>query len=274
MSKEILNLEGAAALFEVSIKTFIKLLKEEEVPGRKIGREWRFKKEALIKWLSLGNSMEYSSSDSDNDTKEFYDNIAHEWEEIRKGYYNESVKNIILNSGLLDKKMKVVDIGSGSGYISRAIAESVRKVIAIDISSKMLKELELRAKQEKIKNIVTIEGNGLKIPISNDSIDIVCSNMYLHNIEDPVSAIIEMNRILKKGGTVFLADLYEHTNKELRESLNDKQFGFNVGSLKTLFMDNGFSNIEIKPINNDTIKKGKKKSTKIFILKAVKKKDI
>ncbi|NLO40177.1 MAG: helix-turn-helix domain-containing protein, partial [Ruminiclostridium sp.] len=37
-------MEEAAELFGVSIKTFIKLLREENVPARKIGREWRFSK--------------------------------------------------------------------------------------------------------------------------------------------------------------------------------------------------------------------------------------
>ena len=65
MDKEILNMEEAAELFNVSIKTFIKLLKEEKVPARKIGREWRFSRQALIQWLSAGDSQQYSSSESD-----------------------------------------------------------------------------------------------------------------------------------------------------------------------------------------------------------------
>ncbi len=38
LDKEILTMEDAAEFFGVSVKTFIKLLKEEKVPGRKIGR--------------------------------------------------------------------------------------------------------------------------------------------------------------------------------------------------------------------------------------------
>ena len=65
MEKEILTMEEAAERFSVSIKTFIKLLKEEKVPGRKIGREWRFSRKALIDWLSSGDSQVYSSSEGD-----------------------------------------------------------------------------------------------------------------------------------------------------------------------------------------------------------------
>lgn len=59
MDNDILNLEQAMELLGVSEKTMIKLLREEHVPARKIGREWRFSREALIKWLSAGDSIDY-----------------------------------------------------------------------------------------------------------------------------------------------------------------------------------------------------------------------
>ena len=59
MEDEILNLEQAMGLLGVSEKTLIKLLREEHLPARKIGREWRFSREALLQWLAAGDSMEY-----------------------------------------------------------------------------------------------------------------------------------------------------------------------------------------------------------------------
>ena len=43
---EILNIEEAAALLGVSVKTFNKVLHSEDVPARKIGREWKFSRQA------------------------------------------------------------------------------------------------------------------------------------------------------------------------------------------------------------------------------------
>ena len=60
VNKEILNLQEVCELLNVSEKTMIKLLKEENIPARKIGREWRFSKQAVINWLGTGNSLEYS----------------------------------------------------------------------------------------------------------------------------------------------------------------------------------------------------------------------
>lgn len=56
---QILNLEQAMELFGVSERTIIKLLREEHIPARKIGREWRFSKAALMAWLAEGDSVNY-----------------------------------------------------------------------------------------------------------------------------------------------------------------------------------------------------------------------
>jgi excisionase family DNA binding protein len=59
MTDDILNLEQAIEFLGVSEKTLIKLLREEHIPARKIGREWRFSRQALISWLSSGDSIDY-----------------------------------------------------------------------------------------------------------------------------------------------------------------------------------------------------------------------
>ena len=59
MNNDILNLDQAIELLGVSEKTLIKLLREEHIPARKVGREWRFSKEALINWIGSGDSSNY-----------------------------------------------------------------------------------------------------------------------------------------------------------------------------------------------------------------------
>ncbi len=57
--REILNVEEAAALLGVSVKTFNKVLHTEDVPARKIGREWKFSRRALIDWVGSGKSRDF-----------------------------------------------------------------------------------------------------------------------------------------------------------------------------------------------------------------------
>ena len=57
--REILNIEEAASLLGVSVKTFNKVLHSENIPARKIGREWKFARSALIGWVGSGRSMDF-----------------------------------------------------------------------------------------------------------------------------------------------------------------------------------------------------------------------
>ncbi|QDV09018.1 Helix-turn-helix domain protein [Planctomycetes bacterium Poly30] len=60
---EILNIEEAAALLGVSVKTFNKVLRSEDIPARKIGREWKFSRQALIDWVGGGRSSDFYRED-------------------------------------------------------------------------------------------------------------------------------------------------------------------------------------------------------------------
>ncbi len=63
--REILNIEEAAALLGVSVKTFNKVLHSENIPARKIGREWKFSRVALIEWVGSGRSMDFYRETND-----------------------------------------------------------------------------------------------------------------------------------------------------------------------------------------------------------------
>ena len=59
LRKDILNVEEAAALLGVSVKTFNKVLHSEDMPARKIGREWKFSRVALIHWVGSGQARQF-----------------------------------------------------------------------------------------------------------------------------------------------------------------------------------------------------------------------
>lgn len=244
MDNEILTMEEAAELLRVSIKTFIKLLKEEKVPARKIGREWRFSRKALVEWLSSGDSQAYSASEGE--TREFFNEVAPEWEEISKSYYDESIKNKLVELQILKKDLTIMDLGAGDGYISRGVAGLVKKVIAVDISAEMLKELKKKAKETGIKNIDTIESDAREVPLGSSSVDVLCASMYLHHIEQPEAAVREMHRLVRHGGIVFLADFLEHANVDLKEKMHDIWPGFKPDAVKEWFEKCGFGNVSIE----------------------------
>jgi excisionase family DNA binding protein len=50
--KEIMTPREAAEYLSVHVRTIYRLVKHGEIPSRKVGGSWRFKKGALDEWLS------------------------------------------------------------------------------------------------------------------------------------------------------------------------------------------------------------------------------
>lgn len=63
--RDILNIDEAAELLGVSIKTFNKVLHQENMPARKIGREWKFSRRALIDWVGAGRARDFYKDGSE-----------------------------------------------------------------------------------------------------------------------------------------------------------------------------------------------------------------
>ncbi|MDO7786111.1 helix-turn-helix domain-containing protein [Desulforamulus aquiferis] len=56
MGDDVLDTMQAAELLKISRVTLLKLAQEGKLPGQKVGRQWRFSREALIKWLESGQA--------------------------------------------------------------------------------------------------------------------------------------------------------------------------------------------------------------------------
>ena len=55
---ETLTLKQAADLLQVSERTLHRLLKSGELPGRQVGRQWRFERAQLLAWVRGEDSTE------------------------------------------------------------------------------------------------------------------------------------------------------------------------------------------------------------------------
>ena len=83
---DVLTLAEAAAYLRLPEPEVVRLIREQGLPARQVGREWRFLLSAIRDWLSKGRSLESS--------KEAWSKLAGAWkhdptldqlrEEIRK----------------------------------------------------------------------------------------------------------------------------------------------------------------------------------------------
>ena len=55
---EVLNLEEAADYLRVSKGTVLRMIAQQGLPGRRVGKEWRFLRAALADWLRAPSPKE------------------------------------------------------------------------------------------------------------------------------------------------------------------------------------------------------------------------
>lgn len=54
---EIMNIEELAEYLKVSTSSLYKLAQRGDVPGQKVGKHWRFRKETIDRWLDKQSQL-------------------------------------------------------------------------------------------------------------------------------------------------------------------------------------------------------------------------
>ena len=135
-------------------------------------------------------------------------------ESFRLGtYYNKQTRDDahlerILESIQVEPGMRILDLGTGSGYLAFPIARKYKQaeVVGLDIVEKTLEKNKNRAEQERIRNLNFINYEGLDFPFENEMFDIVVTRYALHHFPAIGDTFREINRVLKNGGILFLSD--------------------------------------------------------------------
>ena len=104
---------------------------------------------------------------------------------------------------------RVVDIGSGTGLLTLALAPTAGCVYAIDISVGMSEYLSAKTQSAGFGNVEAITASAISLPLVDDSADVVVSNYCFHHLSDPdkLRAVREVERVLVPGGRFVFADM-------------------------------------------------------------------
>ncbi|MDT8717191.1 class I SAM-dependent methyltransferase [Clostridium sp. 19966] len=202
----------------------------------------------------------------------YFDSIAQNWDVIRSEYFEEKLKYAAISKVDIDSKV-CADLGCGTGFISLELARRANIVFSMDVSTNMLKQIYNKSKNENQHNIYPIKASMEDIPLFDNSVDVIFTNMAMHHVENPAAAMKEMNRILKPEGRVVISDVKEHNGEWAREEMFDVWLGFNNEQIATWLREAGFKNIEIENTDLSCIgysSKGERTETGIFIATAVK----
>lgn len=153
--------------------------------------------------------------------------------------------NLVENSGY----NRILDIGTGTGYLAFPLAERFPEasVCGIDIAETIVMKNNAIVKEKGITNLKFEVFDGLKYPFPDESFDLIVTRYAFHHFPNAADAIRQMNRILIKGGRVLVSDPLRNEKDENRVIdmfMRVKKDGhiqfYSSNELDDLFNGNGF----------------------------------
>lgn len=140
----------------------------------------------------------------------------------------------------------ILDIGCGTGDMLRRFAlAGGASLTGVDESENMLavaRELSDGA------DIAYLRATAESLPFPDETFDIVTSCVAFHHFPDPEASVMEMRRVLRGGGRVFIVDLADErlagkvTLAYGRMKRADDRY-FNTAGVRALLSDAGFASI-------------------------------
>jgi len=109
---------------------------------------------------------------------------------------------------------RVLDLASGTGDIAFAAAARGARVVALDITHRMLQLAA--AKPHDAARVAFVTGDMMALPFATASFDVVTTGYGIRNVPRIEPAIAEIARVLKPGGRLLSLDFNRPANPAVR----------------------------------------------------------
>ncbi|MDJ0557381.1 MAG: methyltransferase domain-containing protein [Microcoleaceae cyanobacterium MO_207.B10] len=155
------------------------------------------------------------------------------------------------------KQGLILDAGTGTARIPILICQQQPEwqIIGIDLSKNMLSIGERNIENSELKSQIKLElVDAKKLPYPEHHFEMVISNSIVHHLPNPLPFFLEVKRVLKSGGAIFIRDLLRPETPELRDELMNQYAGDCDGHQKELFRNSlqaAFTITEVEKIFKD-----------------------
>lgn len=149
----------------------------------------------------------------DTELKEY---IRERWDESSQSYdsfHGHGIKSKeerdawkdTLEAVLPSGRLRILDVGCGTGELSLLLAGMGHQITGIDLSDEMLSVARSKAKASRLR-AQFVTGDAESLNFDDDIFDAVINRHLLWTLPHPDSALGEWKRVLIKGGRVIIID--------------------------------------------------------------------
>jgi len=178
-------------------------------------------------------------------TRAWFDSIGPEWDSLRK-IFNDDLLRARAIAQLVPRKLRVLEVGTGTGVLGAELAQLGLEVIAVDHSEAMLSAARTKFEELGLSERVQLRGGEANaLPLADGEVDAALAHMVLHYIPAPGDAIREMARALRSGGRIVIVDFEKHDRQWMQQELGVRWLGFEPAQLTAWLEEAGFTEIAI-----------------------------
>ena len=162
---------------------------------------------------------------------------------------HEKLKEIV--SDLIGPEDLVLECACGTGLLSAVIAPRCRRLTATDFSEQMLKKAKKNCASFRNAAFAKADITALQYP--DGSFDKVVAGNVIHLLDNPLTALGELNRVCKDGGILIIPT---YMNKDARGKTSgfagvvgkagaDFKRQFTMESYRQFFLDAGYPDVKV-----------------------------
>jgi SAM-dependent methyltransferase len=127
--------------------------------------------------------------------------------------------------GRIDPGSVVLDLGCGAGtdlLIAAQMTGPAGRVIGVDMTASMLDRARASAVEIDLGNVELHEALIEALPLEDASVDVVISNGVIDLVPDKDAVLDEIDRVLRPGGRLQLADviIHEEVSEDARKRID------------------------------------------------------
>jgi len=139
---------------------------------------------------------------------------------------------------------ELLDIGTGTGLILRALGANATRAFGVDISTEALRIARTRTHGAGLSHCIFRRGDMYALPFAEGSFDTVTMDRILAAAEQPAAAVAEAARTLRSGGRLCLVEDFD--------ALNDRSDGNPLATVRAWLANAGLRCDRINPVDTES----------------------